>query len=68
MDVSVSELNSKVNDLLVILASLEEVQTAIQRLDNNEMARSCLEVSRFITSKVMNELDGLALDLMGLKQ
>lgn len=68
MDVSVSELNSKVNDLLVILASLEEVQTAIQRLDNNEMARSCLEVSRFITNKVMNELDGLALDLMRLKQ
>lgn len=64
MDVSVS----KVYDLLVILASLEEVQTAIQTLNDDELVRACLEVSRFITNKVTNELDDLSFSLRELKQ
>lgn len=59
---------SKVYDLLVILASLEEVQTAIQTLNDDELVRACLEVSRFITNKVTNELDDLSFSLRELKQ
>lgn len=59
---------SKVYDLLVILASLEEVQTAIQTLNDDELVRACLEVSRFITNKVTNELDDLSFSLREMKQ
>lgn len=64
---NIQEIESKVKEMVTVLACLEEVQGVIKATNDTETLMAGFELSQFVTSKVVGELDDLAMELMSLR-
>lgn len=65
---NIQETESKVKEMVTVLACLEEVQGVIKATNDAETLMAGFELSQFVTNKVLDELDDLAMELMNFRK